>query len=69
MAKKNFLLFQNLREISLHLVKMGKSPMQVHAVAMRYVSSQLEVSRILCSFLTQSVGIDTKKTERGFPLM
>lgn len=55
--------------MSLHLVKLGKSPMQVHAVAMRYASSQLEISKILCSFLTQAAGIDTKRGERGFPLM
>ncbi|XP_065226070.1 protein pigeon isoform X2 [Planococcus citri] len=68
-SKQEHVISVNLREISLHLVKLGKSPMQVHAVAMRYVSSQLEVSRILCSFLTQSVGIDTKRTERGFSLV
>ncbi|XKL59454.1 hypothetical protein PGB90_000470 [Kerria lacca] len=68
-SKQEHVISVNLREISLHLVKLGKSPMQVHVIAVRYVSSQAEISRILCSYLTQAAGIDTKRTERGFSLI
>lgn len=66
------LYFQNLREVSMHLLKRGRSresPMQVHAVATRYAAAQLELSRLLCQLMTKAAGIDTNSHERGFPLM
>lgn len=46
------------------------NPMHVHAVATKYASSQLEVSRLLCAHLTLAGGVDTKLLKfTGFQLM
>lgn len=68
-SKQEHVISVNLREISMHLVKHGQTPMQVHAVSTRYVSAQLETARLLCSFLTKAVSIDTRYGERGFQLI
>jgi hypothetical protein len=62
-------MLQNLRELSMHLVKYGReSPMQVHAVATRHAAAQLEMSRFLCSLVTKSAGVSTQFS-KGFQLV
>lgn len=44
--------------------------MHVHAVATKYASSQLEISRSLCAHLTLAAGVDTRLHKQiGFQLM
>lgn len=74
--------FQNLRELSMHLLKQSaenkmscfqwqsQTPMHVHAVAARYVSAQLEQSRHLCQILCKGVIADMMcEQEKGFLFM
>lgn len=44
--------------------------MHVHAVATKYASSQLEITRSLCAHLTLAAGVDTRlHNQIGFQLM
>lgn len=44
--------------------------MHVHAVATKYASSQLEISRSLCAHLTLAAGVDARLHKQiGFQLM
>lgn len=44
--------------------------MHVHAVATKYASSQLEISRSLCAHLTLAAGVDARLHKHiGFQLM
>lgn len=44
--------------------------MHVHAVATKYASSQLEISRSLCAHLTLAAGVDARHHKQiGFQLM
>ncbi|CAL4078485.1 unnamed protein product, partial [Meganyctiphanes norvegica] len=59
----------NLRELSMYCLKQlpNESPMRVHAVASKYVCTQLQVSRRLCSILCSSQTlVPTEKNEKGF---
>lgn len=75
---------QNLRELSMHLLKQSSmrtnklrsravsepNAMHVHAVATKYASSQLEISRSLCANLTLAAGVDVRLHQQiGFHLM
>jgi len=75
---------QNLRELSMHLLKQSSmrsnklrsrslsepNAMHVHAVATKYASSQLEISRSLCAHLTLAAGVDARLHKQiGFQLM
>lgn len=56
----------------MHLLKnsLRESPIHVHAVATRYVSAQLEISKQLCHLLTKLAGVDDElKTDKGFSLV
>lgn len=68
-SKLEHLLSVNLRELSMYCLKHfpHESPMRVHAVASKYVCTQLQVSRRLCSILCSSQTlVPTEKSEKGF---
>ncbi|XP_063238658.1 protein pigeon isoform X2 [Bacillus rossius redtenbacheri] len=72
-SKQEHVISVNLRELSMHLLKGAagrQTPMHVHVVATRYVSAQLETSRLLCQLLCRSAAVDARlQQERGFPLV
>ncbi|XP_050523208.1 protein pigeon isoform X2 [Daktulosphaira vitifoliae] len=83
-SKQEHVISVNLRELSMHLLKQSSmhsnklrnrsmsepNAMHVHAVATKYVTSQLEVSRLLCAHLTLAGGVDTRLQKfTGFQLI
>lgn len=79
-SKQEHIISVNLRELSMHLLKQtstdnkmtrfnwqSQTPMHVHAVATRYIASQLEQSKYLCQILCKFVTLNTKyETDKGF---
>ncbi|XP_025207382.1 protein pigeon isoform X1 [Melanaphis sacchari] len=83
-SKQEHVISVNLRELSMHLLKQSSmrsnklrnrsmsepNAMHVHAVATKYASSQLEISRSLCAHLTLAAGVDTRLHKQiGFQLI
>ncbi|XP_025425466.1 protein pigeon isoform X2 [Sipha flava] len=83
-SKQEHVISVNLRELSMHLLKQSSmrtnklrsrtmsepNAMHVHAVATKYASSQLEISRSLCANLTLAAGVDVRLHKRtGFQLI
>lgn len=67
-----FICLQNLRELSLHLLKncLREPHIHVHSVATRYVAAQLEISKLLCHLLGKLAGLeDEMKAGKGFALL
>ncbi|KAF2364238.1 Gamma-secretase-activating protein C-terminal domain [Trinorchestia longiramus] len=68
-SKLEHLLSVSLRELSMYCLKHfpHESPMRVHAVASKYVCTQLQVSRRLCSILCSSLTVvPNHNSEKGF---
>ncbi|XP_058792281.1 protein pigeon isoform X2 [Phymastichus coffea] len=80
-SKQEHIIAVNLRELSLHLLQYGTknsigrirgscTPLHVHAMSTRHVSSQLETSRLLCQMLCKAANVDSRvELERGFCLI
>ncbi|VVC38649.1 Hypothetical protein CINCED_3A011046 [Cinara cedri] len=83
-SKQEHVISVNLRELSMHLLKQSSlysnklrsrymsepNAMHVHAVATKYASSQLEISRSLCAHLTLAAGVDVRLHKHiGFQLI
>ncbi|XP_050425482.1 protein pigeon isoform X2 [Adelges cooleyi] len=83
-SKQEHVISVNLRELSMHLLKQSSmqsntlrsrsmpepNAMHVHAVATKYASSQLEISRSLCAHLTLAAGVDARQQKlTGFQLI
>ncbi|XP_023289623.1 protein pigeon isoform X2 [Orussus abietinus] len=80
-SKQEHIVSVNLRELSLFLLKHGTrnsrtslqgscTPLHVHAMATRHVTTQLETSRFLCNMLCKAANVDPQvEQDRGFILI
>ncbi|XP_044016035.1 protein pigeon isoform X2 [Aphidius gifuensis] len=79
-SKQEHIVAVNLRELSMYLLKYATkmpatayvscTPLQVHAIATRYVAAQLESSRLLCQMICRAANVDPRlEQERGFVLI